>query len=112
MFVLRYPCRVAAGVVLLCALVCCLTYAAGMPDAPPLAEVKATSAQGCSLTFESNVGGSSSTDTRHARLVALYVPANTPPTPFLPSGPFKATFETDLSLRLRDDVTFSVVAAS
>ena len=111
MFLLRYPCRFTAGLLLVCALVCCLTYAAGGPEAPPPAEVKATSAQGCSLTFESNVGGRSSFDSRHARLVALYVPANTPPTPFLSPGPFKATFETDLSLRLRDDVTFSLVGA-
>ena len=46
-------------------------------------------------------------DTRPARLVALGVPAGTPPSPFLTPGPFRATWEGDLAVPFRSDFTFS-----
>lgn len=46
-------------------------------------------------------------DTRRARLVALGVPAGSPPSPFLPPGPFRATWEGDLNLPFRGECTFS-----
>ena len=45
-------------------------------------------------------------DARVVRLLALYVPKESPPSDFTASGPFRATFEGDLSLRLRDTYTF------
>jgi cytochrome c551/c552 len=46
-------------------------------------------------------------DTRLARLVALGVPSGSPPSPFLPPGPFRATWEGDLNLPIRGECTFS-----
>ena len=46
-------------------------------------------------------------DAHSVRMLALYVPAGSPPTPFAASGPFKATFEGDINMRLRDFLTFS-----
>lgn len=46
-------------------------------------------------------------DTRRARLAALYVPAGSPPTPFLHAGPFQTTWSGFLKLDLNDTVTFS-----
>ena len=48
------------------------------------------------------------TDTRAARLCALYVPKGTPATPFLPAGPFTAKWEGDVDSPLRSEYTFSV----
>ena len=66
-----------------------------------------TNAQGLLLTIE-GVGANKSVlpDARIARLVALYVPHDQPPSDFTPAGPFRATFEGDLNLRLRDTYTF------
>src|SRR4051812_44000367 len=47
------------------------------------------------------------TDTRPARLVALCVPAGTPPSAFMPAGPFRATFSGAINLKLRDEFTFT-----
>ncbi len=47
-------------------------------------------------------------DTRLARLVALDVPAGTPPSVFLPAGPFRATWEGDIAVPFRSDCVFSV----
>ena len=71
--------------------------------APPLPEAKAEAKQGLALTFES--GGK--TDTRDARLVALYVPAGQPATPFLPVGAFTAKWEGDIVSPLRSEYIFS-----
>ncbi|MHA3774048.1 c-type cytochrome [Verrucomicrobiota bacterium sgz303538] len=68
--------------------------------APSLAEAPAKAEQGLSLTF--TAGGK--TDTRPARLVALFVPTGQPATPFLPAGPFKATWEGDFVSPLRATV--------
>ncbi len=46
-------------------------------------------------------------DTRRARLAALYVPAGTPPTPFVPAGDFQSTWTGFLKLDLNDTITFS-----
>lgn len=46
-------------------------------------------------------------DTRAARLVAVGVPSGTPPSPFLPPGPFRATWEGDLAVPFRSDFAFS-----
>src|SRR5688572_25465400 len=58
------------------------------PGVPPPA-AKQVGAPGLMVTFDS----AGRTDTRPARLAALYIPAGTPPTPFLAPGPFKATVE-------------------
>src|SRR5258706_7971858 len=46
-------------------------------------------------------------DARTARLVDLYVPAATAPTPFTTPGRFTATWDGFLNLDIRDDYTFS-----
>jgi cbb3-type cytochrome oxidase cytochrome c subunit len=79
---------------------------APLPDAPE------TAATGLMLTFETLRPGpdgpvAGAADSRSARLVALYVPAGAPPTPFLPAGAFRATWEGDLNLDIRDDYKFS-----
>jgi mono/diheme cytochrome c family protein len=71
---------------------------------PPLAKIAAEKKQGLAVTF--SAGGK--TDTRSARLVALYVPAGQPATPFLPAGPFTARWEADIVSELRAEYTFSL----
>src|SRR5437016_4065511 len=80
----------------------CLLVAGVAVAAKPV--VKEPSEPGLSLTFQT-AGGS---DVRIARLVALTVPDKTPPTPFIAPGPFWATFEGDVNLKLRDEYAFSV----
>jgi len=68
--------------------------------------------QGLKLTFRAIRAGTPSSrpedrDVRLARLVALNVPAGEPPTPFLPAGPFEATWEGTLTVNLPADSTFS-----
>lgn len=70
---------------------------------PPLADAPIKSAQGLALTF--SAGGKS--DTRPARLVALYVPAGQPVTPFLAPGPFTAKWEGAINSPLRSEYTFA-----
>src|SRR5688572_30438677 len=108
---LRYRWGRVSALLLVCALAKCAVHAEERAPAPALKDMKPTAAQGCALMIESQVGGKNVSDTRHARLVALYVPTGSPPTPFLPAGPFKARFDTDLAMRLRDDVTFSVIGS-
>jgi glucose/arabinose dehydrogenase/cytochrome c553 len=50
---------------------------------------------------------SQQSDTRVSRLAALSVPSKTPPSPFLDSGPFRASFSGDLNLDERGRVVFS-----
>jgi mono/diheme cytochrome c family protein len=65
------------------------------------------SEQGLALTFESLAPESAGkTDTRQARMLALYVPEGTPPTPFFAPGRFRATWTGDLNLRLRERLAF------
>jgi cytochrome c2 len=47
-------------------------------------------------------------DARLVRLAALYVPAGTPPTPFLAPGPFRCQWEGFLKLDLNDEMTFEM----
>lgn len=75
----------------------------GRPPAPPLAEAKPQLLPGLTLHLES--GGRE--DLRETRLAALYVPLGTPPSSFLPPGPFKATWEGFISVDLGTDCTFS-----
>lgn len=64
---------------------------------------------GVTLTFESlaAAGEPQTADARLARMIALFVPAGQAPSPFAPAGPFKATFEGDINVRLRTYVRFS-----
>src|SRR4051794_20087980 len=60
---------------------------------------------GLIATFTAN----NSSDVRVVRMPALYVPAGTPPSAFTPAGPFKASIAGNLELRLRDELSFSLV---
>lgn len=75
---------------------------AALPAAPPLPAEAEREEPGLSLTFTR--GGAS--DTRTARLVSLDLPAGAAPTPFLDAGPFTATWEGNLNLRIRDSYAF------
>ena len=74
-----------------------------------LAEASAEDHPGLLLTFESRPAAikRDTPDTRNARLIALFVPAGEAPSPFTPAGPFKATFDGDINVRLRTFVRFS-----
>ncbi len=100
--------------------------AGGLPISAPIAAVLVSQAQpddddddedkpkgprlpagkefGLALTFERGP----IKDTRPARLVALDVPAGSAPTPFLPPGPFRATWEGEVSVPFRGEYTFHV----
>ncbi len=56
----------------------------------------------------SSPAGSRARDHRVTRLAALYVPQGRPATPFLPPGPFKATFSGYLEVEFSDDYEFAV----
>ena len=71
---------------------------------PPLTDAPAKEAQGLTVTF--SAGGK--TDTRGARLVALYVPAGQPASPFLPVGSFAAKWEGAITSELRAQIAFAV----
>ena len=71
--------------------------------APPLADAPDKNAPGLTLTFSAG----DKTDARRARLIALYVPAKQPPTPFLPAGPFSARWEGNIHASLRSEYTFA-----
>jgi len=63
---------------------------------------------GLRLTLESlDAHAATAKDFRAARLAALYVPAGDCPSPFLPPGPFRATWEGELTLDLKGEYTFS-----
>jgi mono/diheme cytochrome c family protein len=95
-------------------LACTLATAAALPvfaqqpanpvTAPALADTPAKNEQGLMVTF--NAAGKS--DTRPARMVALFVPAGQPVTPFLPSGPFTATWDGNMVSSLRATVNLEV----
>ncbi len=73
-------------------------------QAPPLAKAAPEKKQGLKVTF--TAGGK--TDTRAARLVALFVPEGQPASPFLPAGPFSAKWEAEIVSELRAEYTFAV----
>lgn len=71
---------------------------------PSLALAQAAKQQGLAVTF--TAGGKS--DATTSRLAALYVPKGAAATPFLPVGPFTATFKADIASPLRGEYTFAV----
>jgi mono/diheme cytochrome c family protein len=82
--------------------------AGGLPDSPPLADLESKDAPGLTLRIEAAGGasGHALADLRVTRMLALYVPAGSAPSAFT-AGPYKATFEGDISMRLRDFLFFS-----
>jgi mono/diheme cytochrome c family protein len=64
-----------------------------------------TSAPGLKLTIEQGA----IKDVRDARLVALRVPADSSASPFVEPGPFKATWEGAILLRIKGDYSFSAI---
>jgi mono/diheme cytochrome c family protein len=84
---------------------------AACPASQPrlFADGPAEDRQGLMLTFESRGAGVKRDvpDTRSARLIALFVPGGEAPSVLTPAGPFKATFEGDINVRLRTFVRFS-----
>ena len=71
-------------------------------QSPPPPVPKGKPVQGLTLTVTS--GGK--TDVLPARLVALFVPAGKPATPFVPAGPFTAKWEGEVTTPLRGEYTF------
>ena len=85
----------------------CLTIARLAAILLPLTQgILAAPDQTPGLTVTFTAAGKS--DTRAARLCALYVPKGTPATPFLPAGAFGAKWEGDVDSPLRSEYTFSV----
>jgi mono/diheme cytochrome c family protein len=72
---------------------------------PAISDQKQSLEQGLTLTLSQ--GGK--TDVRATRLISLYVPELTSPTPFLAPWPFTATWTGFLNQRLRNEVVFSVL---
>ena len=68
-------------------------------------------APGLTLTFEDLKGKRKPDfpDARISRLIALYVPQGATPSPFTPAGPFRATFEGDITVRSRTLARFSAM---
>ena len=77
-----------------------------VPPLTPLEEEDAKNNSGLSLTIES-VAKPGLVDRRLARIPSLFVPDGTPPTAFIPPGPFKATWEGDLKVDIKDDYIFA-----
>jgi mono/diheme cytochrome c family protein len=77
-----------------------------LPDAPGPEQAK-PAPEKTSPGLELFVQGGEASDARETRLAALYVPEGTPPTSFVPPGPFKARFEGYISVDLGTDCTFS-----
>jgi mono/diheme cytochrome c family protein len=73
------------------------------PAAPPLPDAKDQIVPGLALHLD----GGGVQDVRSARLAALYVPEGTSASPFLPPGPFKATWEGFISVDLGTDCSFA-----
>jgi mono/diheme cytochrome c family protein len=102
--------RIRFGVVLVCVAACgfAILRAAEPPAriaVPALVEMEETAAPGLKLMIEA--GGL--TDARSARLVSLRVNADSPPSPMLPPGPFKATWDGVITQRIKGDYTFSAI---
>jgi mono/diheme cytochrome c family protein len=76
---------------------------AAQVKAPPLPDAPPKISQGLTLTCTAD----GKSDARKARLVALYVPAGQPVTPFLPAGPFIARWEGGIQSSLRSEYTFA-----
>lgn len=89
-----------------------------LPKAPPLAPVVPHDEPGLSLTIANLAprapgadGGAFAPDVRTARMLAIEVPAGESPSAFTAPGPFRATFEGDINLRLREFMIFSAQGA-
>ncbi len=79
---------------------------------PPVAVVKAPEPppaelieRGLTMTVQAQAGGE--VDQRTARVVSLFVPAGSAPTPFIAAGPFTATFEGFINKDVWDKVAFT-----
>ena len=96
--------KVPLSLVLALALAVPLSAQAAALKTPPLATAAPEKKQGLAVTFT----GGGKTDTRAARLVALFVPAGQPASPFVPAGPFTARWEADILSPLRAEYTFTV----
>lgn len=82
------------------------SFAAGQESsikAPPLESAAPNPVPGLTLTL--TAGGK--TDARSARLIALYVPAGQPLSPFVPGGAFTARWEGEINSPLRAEYTFA-----
>lgn len=73
-------------------------------DEPKRGRLPKGKARGLMLSF----GDPSGNDTRVARVAALYVPEGEPASPFLPAGPFTATFAGEILVPFRTEAKFSV----
>jgi len=70
--------------------------------AEPLEEMRRRYADGVAVTIEPRAtDGQTKPDTRHQRLVALYVPQGESPSAFTPAGPFRATWRGFIRVPLR-----------
>ena len=63
---------------------------------------------GLTLTWETVVDSKQLTDVCRSRLAAFCVPAATPPSPFLPVGPFQATLSGFVKVKLKGSRIFDV----
>ena len=68
---------------------------------PPAEQIE----RGLTLSLQAQAGGP--IDYRNARVLSLYVPADTAASPFIPVGPFTATFTGNMNKDVWDFVTFS-----
>jgi len=77
------------------------------PPATPKPEepAKEVIERGLTLVIQSQAGGEA--DRRHARVLSLYVPAGSAPSPFVAAGAFTATFEGFINKEVWDKVTFT-----
>src|SRR5688572_16318734 len=99
--------RRAAAIVFAALLIASCSWVLSQPGAAAPASAPAAGAEklepGLMLTIKSG----DATDARRARLIALHVPAGAAPTPFVPAGPFTATWSGNLTLRVRGEYTFT-----
>ena len=89
------------------------TGASRVLEPSPLPSLTEQIEPGLTLKFETLQKGATSksgfsSDVRTARLISLYVPNGMPPTPFLAPGTFRATWEGNIHLDLREEYTFSL----
>ncbi|HWE03485.1 MAG TPA: c-type cytochrome [Tepidisphaeraceae bacterium] len=80
------------------------------PDVPPLSDMKPADEAGLTLTIapaDSAAASPAFKDVRVTRLLALYADPGVAPSSFAAAGPYAATFEGDINMRLRDFMIFS-----
>ena len=71
------------------------------PETPPADLIEG----GLTLSVQAQAGGDA--DQRQARVLSLFVPAGSAPTPFIAAGPFTATFDGFINKDVWDKVTFT-----